>query len=67
MTAQIHGRLGFTDRSDPLTHHWYGVIGPFEARPENAAGGSIAVVAHVLFTYGRERTGRRTFTLKPCR
>jgi hypothetical protein len=43
------------------------VIGPFEARRENAAGGPIAVVAHVVFTDGRERTAKRTFTLNACR
>lgn len=53
--------------ADGDLHFFKGIVGPFEARAENAAGGPIAVVAHVVFTDGKERTARRTFTLSACR
>ena len=49
-----------------VLRRWIGIIGPFEARPENKAGGTISVVAHVQFTDGSRRSGRGTFELKPC-
>jgi hypothetical protein len=71
-TYRVGTKQPFSGEQHDLTargdlHYYHGIIGPFEARPENAGGGSIAVVAHVLFTDGRKHTGRGTFTLKPCR
>jgi hypothetical protein len=74
-TYRVSTRTPFSGEQHDLTasgdlHRYHGVIGPFEAKPGNAAGGTITVVAHVVEgngLEGRERTGRGTFTLRPCR
>jgi hypothetical protein len=44
------------------------VIGPIEARPANAGGGTITITVHVRNTDGSEAPSRRvTATLLPCR
>jgi hypothetical protein len=74
-TYRVGTRTPFSGEQHDLTargdlHGWKGVVGPFAARPENAAGGSISVVAHVVVgngLEGTEHTGRGTFKLNPCR
>jgi hypothetical protein len=74
-TYRVATKTPFRGEQHDLTasgdlHRYHGVIGPFEAKPENAAGGTITVVAHVIEGQGlegRERTGKGTFRLRPCR
>jgi hypothetical protein len=74
-TYRVSTKTPFSGEQHDLTasgdlHRYHGVIGPFEAKPQNAAGGTITVVAHVIEGQGlegRERTGKGTFKLRPCR